>query len=183
MFTGIIEATAQVREKSPNGLTLERPASFDDLKVGSSVAVAGVCLTVTRLTDAFMEFDVIPETWSKTMLHDLHMGDAVNLERAMKAGARLDGHIVQGHAEGAGKVVLQKHGQLIVECPPELMPRIVPKGSIAISGVSLTVAGVEGSRCILALIPHTLEHTTLGRLAKGDRVNIETDVMMRRPQP
>lgn len=186
MFTGIVEATAEVREKSPSGLIVERPVSFEDIKISSSIAVAGVCLTVARLSDTYMECDVVEETWRKTSLADLHMGDRVNVERAMKAGGRLDGHIVQGHVEGTGSVVLQKYGQLIVELPANLAARIVPKGSIAIDGVSLTVANIEENRCIIALIPHTLERTTLGKLAKGDRVNVETDVLMRHasmPQP
>ncbi len=179
MFTGMIEATGKILEKGENTLSIERPVSFDDLKLGSSIAVAGTCLSIVGLGDALMRFDVVPETWSKTKLGNLKAGDYVNLERAMKASDRLDGHIVQGHIEGTGKVVLQKHGQLIVELDPDLAFDVVPKGSIALDGVSLTVASKEGNRITVALIPHTLEHTTLGSLQKEDRVNVETDVMRR----
>lgn len=179
MFTGIIEATAAVLERSPAGLIVERPPMFDDLSVGSSIAVSGVCLSIVRLTEDRMEFDVVPETWSRTNLADLYIGDRVNLERAMKMGSRFDGHVVQGHVEGTATVVLQKHGQLIVELPADLLPSIVPKGSIALDGVSLTVASLEKNRVTVALIPHTLEHTMLGSLQKGERVNTETDVLLR----
>lgn len=179
MFTGIVESTAKVLEKHSAGLSVERPALFSDIKLGSSISVAGVCLTVSRLRDNSIAFDVIPETWSKTNLSTLKAGDDVNLERAMPSGGRLDGHIVQGHIEGTGKVVLQKHGQLIVELPSELITNVVSKGSIAIDGVSLTVASVEKNRVTVALIPHTLAMTTLGRLRNDDRVNIETDILHR----
>lgn len=179
MFTGIIEATAEILEKTERGLSIDRPVSFDDVKIGSSIAVAGVCLTVTRLDDRSMGFDVVGETWEKTKFQDLQAGDHVNLERAMKMGDRFEGHIVQGHIKGTGKVLLQKHGQLIVELPSGLMASVVPKGSIALDGVSLTIASVEGNHITVALIPHTFEHTTLGTLQKGDQVNVETDVMVR----
>ncbi len=182
MFTGLVEATAPILEKRQKELVIKRPDFFDDVNVGSSISVAGTCLSIARLAGEAMAFDVVDETWSKTKLGDLKVGERVNLERAMKASDRLDGHIVQGHVEGTGKVMLQKHGQLIVELPPELFVNVVPKGSIAIDGVSLTIASIEANRITIALIPHTLEHSTLGTLQKEDRVNIETDVMRRYAQ-
>lgn len=179
MFTGIIEATARVLAVDDRGLMVERPPSFDDIAPGSSIAVSGACLTVAQMDEQSLWFDVVDETWDRTNFHALVAGDRVNLERAMQQGDRFDGHIVQGHVEGTGTVVLQKHGQLIVEVLADLMANIVPKGSIALDGVSLTAASIEGNRITVALIPHTLEHSTLGELQKGDRVNVETDVMTR----
>ncbi len=331
MFTGLIEATAILRDRTAQGITVERPKSFDDVKIGSSIAVSGVCLTIVDLTESLMRFDVVAETWDRTNLNDRHPGDRVNLERAMKSDARLDGHIVQGHVEGTGRVVssipqplppeeerkkrfvgpnvlsfargmrkrstkaenhlwkaLRDHqvknlhfrrqhpiGSLIldfychalrlgievdggihdsapqkkndrlrdevlreemgvhvlrftndevlndldyvvrkieessptppsgapsprggggtgegessegketklsIEVPPDLTPFILPKGSICLDGVSLTVASIEKNIITVALVPHTLKETTLGSLKKGDRVNIETDVLTR----
>ncbi len=187
MFTGIIESMASVMEKNPQGLSIERPKSFDDLKIGSSVCVSGVCLSIVELTPSSMRFDVIPETISKTTLGSLKKGDRVNLERAMKMGDRMDGHVVQGHVETAGEVDrvqrTEDRGMLvIVRCPLSVVRFALAKGSIAIDGVSLTIAKIQGDQITVALIPHTLENTTLGSLKKGDQVNIETDVMVRTAQ-
>ena len=183
MFTGIIETTATLLEKTDTGLTVERPASFADLKMGSSIAVAGVCLSVIELTAESMRFDVVGETWTKTTLGDRRVGDAVNLERSLPANGRFEGHIVQGHVEGTAVVeALRQEGQwtmLSVRLPADTVPLIVPKGSIAIDGVSLTIASLDGDLCTIALIPHTLAVTTLGTLKPGIHVNIETDVLGR----
>lgn len=186
MFTGIIETTAKIAEKNDTGLVIERPANFDDIRTGSSVAVNGVCLTVVKFMNSAMAFDVVPETWSKTNLGDLHPGDFVNLERALPASGRFEGHVVQGHVEGTGTVRSFKRrasseegAMLTIEFPRELFPFILPKGSITMDGVSLTVASVEGSQCTVALIPETLRRTTLGTLETGGRVNIETDILGR----
>ena len=182
MFTGIIEATAAVLAHSNGKLELQRPQLFDDVSIGSSIAVSGVCLSIVKLDDATMTFDVIPETYSKTTLESLQQRDRVNLERAMKADARLDGHIVQGHVEGVGTVleVDQTSGVTVtIQLPDDLRSPVVAQGSIAIDGVSLTVASIEDGRCAIALIPHTLEHTTLGTLHVRDSVNVETDVLVR----
>lgn len=189
MFTGIIEATAKILDKTSHGLAIERPKSFTDLKIGSSVSVAGVCLSVVKLTKSAMVFDVIPETLKKSRLEIVKKSDKVNLERAMMAGSRLDGHIVQGHVEGMGIVAdltppplstLRGNGSLLVlRIPRALQKFIVPQDSIAIDGVSLTVAEVQGDKIMIALIPHTLRNTTLGSLKKRDRVNVETDVILR----
>jgi riboflavin synthase len=187
MFTGIVEAKAKVLETPQGGLALERPASFTDIKVGSSISVAGVCLSVVSFDEAQMRFDIVPETYAKSRLGELTKGASVNLERSMKAGDRVDGHVVQGHVEGTGEVVngsfdkLRRkiENNLSIRLPHELLKNVVEKGSIAIDGVSLTVAKIDGDVITIALIPHTLEHTTLGTLQKGDHVNIETDVLMR----
>lgn len=181
MFTGIVETTAPVLERTDARLTLARPAMFDDVKIGSSIAVNGVCLTVVVLNKEDMAFDVVGETWRRTNLGELLVGNTVNLERAMPANGRFEGHVVQGHVEGVATVKEWKEdGQwkvLVLEVPQELLPYITEKGSIALDGVSLTVAGFKGNEVSIALIPHTLEVTTLGHRQKGDLVNVETDIL------
>ena len=177
MFTGIIEATAKVLKKPDSRLVLERPAIFDDLKIGCSIAVSGVCLSVIAFDRASMSFDVIETTLKKTKFGFLKTGDSVNLERAMKADGRFEGHIVMGHCEGVGEVKRAMEQRLIISFPPRLLPTIVPEGSVTLDGVAVTVAGPEKNQLTVALIPHTLKLTTLGSLKKGDRVNIETDIL------
>ncbi|MFA6039308.1 MAG: riboflavin synthase [Candidatus Peribacteraceae bacterium] len=186
MFTGIVEATADVLKNEDGKLVLRRPAPFHDLTPGSSVCVAGACLTVTALAVAEMAFDVVPETLRKTTLGALKAGDRVNLERAMRADGRFEGHIVQGHVEGVGKVKAisgqlsaDSDVQLAIELPTVFVPFILPKGSVTIDGVSLTVADVSEESFSGALVPTTLRVTTLGALRAGDRVNIETDLLGR----
>lgn len=181
MFTGIIETTAQVLQSSDGRLILERPAIFDDIKLGASICVSGVCLSVVEFDDQSMRFDVIDETLSKTKLGDLKIGDAVNLERALKVSDRFEGHIVQGHVEGTAVIGHRSPvtGVLEIVLPDALAPFVIEKGSIAIDGVSLTVASMVDAVCTVALIPHTLSVTTLGSLQTGDRVNIETDILGR----
>ena len=185
MFTGIIETTAEMLEKSDDGLVLKRPAGFSDLKRGASICVSGACLSVVGIDDDMMSFDVVEETWNRTKLGGLKKGDKVNLERSMRADARFEGHIVQGHVEGVATVVanggtVDGGGWILsIEIPSAILPAVIFKGSIAIDGVSLTVAGIEDSVCSIALIPHTLEMTTLGALQPGDMVNIETDMFLR----
>ena len=181
MFTGIVETTAPVMERTDTRLSLVRPAAFDDLKLGSSVAVNGACLTVVLLNKEDMAFDVVGETWRKTNLGELLVGNVVNLERAMPANGRFEGHVVQGHIEGTATVVEWKDdGQwktLAVEVPDELLPSITKKGSIALDGISLTVADLRANVVTVALIPHTLEITSLGLRKPGDKVNVETDIL------
>jgi riboflavin synthase len=178
MFTGIIEATAEVLEHKGKKLRLRRPKIFDDLAVGSSIAVSGVCLTVTAFDSKSMTFEVIEQTRKKSKLSSLHTGDSVNLERAMRVGDRFGGHIVLGHCEGVGTV--KKTGALLtVSVPAELKKLVLRQGSIAIDGVALTVAGLLKDGAAVALIPHTRKATTLGKLKPGDKVNLETDVLGR----
>lgn len=181
MFTGIVETTAPVLERTDARLTLARPAMFDDVKIGSSIAVNGTCLTIVEIDKDKMAFDVVGETWRRTNLGDLLVGNVVNLERAMPANGRFEGHVVQGHVEGVATVKEWKtDGQwklLELEVSQELLPYITEKGSIALDGVSLTVAGLQGNIVTLALIPHTLQITTLGSRQVGDRINVETDIL------
>lgn len=181
MFTGIVETTAAVRNRTDTRLVLARPSSFDDVKLGSSIAVNGVCLTVVVLNKEDMAFDVVGETWRRTNLGTLNIGSMVNLERAMLAGGRFEGHIVQGHVEGVATVNEWKDDgewkQLVLDVPQGLVLSIIEKGSIALDGVSLTVAALAGNIVTIALIPHTLAITTLGARRPGDAINVETDIL------
>lgn len=181
MFTGIVETTAVVLQKTDDSLTVARPVSFDDIKEGSSIAVNGVCLSVVSFDVRSMHFNVVGETWRRTNLGSLKEGSPVNLERAMPASGRFEGHVVQGHVEGTANVVEWKQdGQwklLVLALPQQLVPFVTEKGSIALDGISLTVAGLSGDRCTIALIPHTLEVTNIGERQPGDAVNVETDIL------
>jgi riboflavin synthase len=174
MFTGIVERRGRIVNA---GRRLSVDTGWRDLVRGESVAVAGVCLTVARIDGPVAGFDVVAETMNKTTLGDLAPGAEVNLERALRAGDRLGGHVVQGHVDGTG-VVRRLGSMLRIESP--LAERLVPKGSVAVDGVSLTVAELEAGAFTIALIPTTLRITTLGRLKRGDRVNLETDVLLKR---
>lgn len=180
MFTGIVEATGKVAALADGRLVVSSPLLVD-VPIGASVSVAGVCLTVVEHGGEGTRFDVVPENLDRTTLGSLEVGDLVNLELAMPSAGRFDGHIVQGHVDGVGTVVSMRddHGRvtLTIAPPRGLMPHIAEKGSIAVDGVSLTVASVEDDTFSVALIPHTLGVTTLGGLATGDRVNLETDVI------
>ncbi|HMQ14756.1 MAG TPA: riboflavin synthase [Phycisphaerae bacterium] len=189
MFSGIVEGVgivAAVDLRGPGGaahLALDLAGLHDGLSPGASVAVNGACLTVVDCTPPRCTFDVVPETLRRTNLGALRPGDRVNLERSLRLGDRIDGHFVQGHVEGLGTVrrVERGGGEWLVwtRAPAELLPCIVHKGSIAIDGTSLTIAAVRGDEFAVALIPTTLERTTLGRLAPGAAVNLETDIIAR----
>jgi len=185
MFTGIVEHVGRIVgvEQGPDltRLRIDLGPIAAGAKLGDSIAVMGVCLTVTRIEGTVLDFEAIPETLLRTRPARLGVGDRVNLERAMGAGARLDGHIVQGHVDGLGEVEsLDRRGNE-VELHVRLMDSalegaVVDKGSIAIDGVSLTVVRAEGTHFHVALIPHTLAHTTLDGLRPGDPVHLEVDV-------
>ena len=185
MFTGIVEEVGTVvaveRAGEDARLRLRGPLVTEGTQVGHSIAVDGVCLTVTDVADGTFAVDVMPESLRRSTLGDLAVGSAVNLERAVLAGGRLDGHIVQGHVDGVGRIAARQPGprwdEVEVELPPELARYVAEKGSIAVSGVSLTVTHVSAEAFGIALIPTTLEVTTLGRLGVGDRVNLEVDVI------
>ena len=174
MFTGIVERTGRVLRPGPR---LELDTGYDDLKPGESVCVSGVCLTVARLAGPRAGFDVVPETNSRTTLGGLRKGDSVNLERALRAGDRLSGHVVQGHVDGTGRVT-RAGAVLRIETP--LAAQLVSKGSVALDGVSLTVVEAGIDFFTVALIPTTRRVTTLGRLRKGARVNVEVDVLLKK---
>lgn len=185
MFTGIVETVGIVEGIEPgDGLTrliVDAEPIADGVEPGDSVAVNGGCLTVTSTRDGRLSFEAVRETLERTSLGDLKVGARVNLERAVRAGDRLDGHIVQGHVDGVGTVrQMIRDGndvRLQIDCDPELADCVVEKGSIAVDGVSLTVAARSPSGFEVALIPHTLEVTNLRDRQPHDRVNLEADVL------
>jgi riboflavin synthase len=176
VFTGLVQTTGTVA--SFHGGHLRVDAGGLDLAEGDSVAVSGVCLTATEVRGEGFAADVVAETISRSSLGSLAAGDRVNLELPLRPSDRLGGHIVQGHVDGLGTVEsLGRDGVLRVAAAPELLRYVVDKGSIAIDGVSLTVAEVDDEGFAVALIPETLERTTLGALAPGQAVNLEVDVL------
>jgi riboflavin synthase len=188
VFTGIIEEVGQVTSatRQANGVRFEiaAPATAAGLQPGASVAVAGVCQTVLEATSSSFRVAAETETLRVTTLGELRAGAAVNLERALAASGRFEGHLVLGHVDGRARVAaVRGEGRsqvLELEVPEDLAPFVVPKGSIAVDGVSLTVGPrVHGGRFELFLIPYTWERTTLHRLRPGDAVNIETDIIGR----
>lgn len=181
MFTGIIEEVGAVSRRSGAELTLMAKTVREDLQLGDSVAVDGACLTVAALLpDAFV-VQVSPESFSRTTLGQLRPGHAVNLERAMRADGRLGGHFVLGHVDGVGRIEsVRDMGEFSLwrfRAPDEVARYLVPKGSIAIDGISLTVVDPERDRFSVAIIPVTLRHTTLGTKGSGDAVNMEADLI------
>ncbi|MBN9655187.1 riboflavin synthase [Halobacillus litoralis] len=185
MFTGIVEEIGTLKSVKNKTEALEVNLSakeiLTDVKLGDSISVNGVCLTVTNFSEQTVSFDVMPETYRATNIHELQQGDPVNLERAMAAGGRFGGHLVSGHIDGTGKIVSKKPESNAVyyeiELPDELIQYFVYKGSIAVDGTSLTVFGVDDSKVTISLIPHTMEHTVLGAKGPGDSVNIECDMI------
>ena len=181
MFTGIVRERGRVVGFTDGRLEIEAPATASDAGIGDSVSVSGACLTVVSVADGRLAFDVVPETVGRTSFARLQAGQGVNLEQAVRASDRLDGHVVQGHVDGVGTVrTLEPEGdgmRLTVEATPELLRYLVEKGSVAVEGVSLTVAGLHDDAFEIALIPHTLAETTLGDLRPGDPVNLEVDVL------
>ncbi|MHB9037872.1 MAG: riboflavin synthase [Armatimonadota bacterium] len=184
MFTGLIEEIGTV--KSFTGGTVGRvvvasSSVASEVALGDSVAVSGVCLTVTSVGDKELSFDAVPETLSRSTLKDLRRGDKVNLEASLRVGKMLGGHFVQGHVDGMGKIEsisrLAESVVLRVVAPPDIMRFVVEKGSVAIDGISVTVASANDSWFTIAVIPHTLEVTTLGLRRPGDSVNLETDII------
>jgi riboflavin synthase len=185
VFTGIIETVGRVASVEAQGekarLAIEAAAVSDGLPIGASVAVNGTCLTVVAVSASQVIFEVVRETLDRSSLGDLRSGSRVNLERALRADGRLDGHIVQGHVDGTGRVrAIERQGddvRFAVDCEPEFAALLVPKGSIAIDGVSLTLVQVGVAGFDVALIPHTLAATNLADRQPGDRVNLEADVL------
>ncbi|HZP90548.1 MAG TPA: riboflavin synthase [Actinomycetota bacterium] len=182
MFTGIVEERGEVREVRSNRIVLACRTVLADSDVGASVAVNGVCLTVVERTEGTLAFDVSEETRGRTALSRLRPGAPVNLERPVTLSSRLGGHLVQGHVDGVGEVSsIERDGAggawLTVRAPADLLRYLVEKGSVAVDGVSLTIAALDGEAFSVALIPHTLEATTLGAVRSGDSVNLEVDVV------
>jgi len=178
VFTGIVEELGEVRELAGGRLVVACRNVLEDAEAGSSMAVNGVCLTVVQRGRDWLSFDLSPETLARTSFQRLREGDPVNLERPVTLATRLGGHLVQGHVDGVGTVEsLEEDGTLSVRAPEELLRYLVEKGSVAVDGVSLTVATLDGDCFEVALIPHTLAVTTLGRAKPGDPVNLEVDMM------
>ncbi len=185
MFTGIVEGTGIVRSAHPgrDSLMLRIDAEYDigGIGPGDSIAVNGTCLTVTEIQGAAFNADVTVETIARTTVGALRPGDVVDLERPVALGDRLGGHIVQGHVDGVGRVVrLTPQGDaswLEIDAPPAVARYIVEKGSVAVDGVSLTIARRTGDRFTVCLVPHTVTVTTLGRLEAGASVNLEVDIL------
>jgi riboflavin synthase len=187
MFTGIIEAAGSILSSRPTPggrrLSIDAGPVAADAQLGASIAINGVCLTVAAVAGARLEFDVIAETLRRTNLGQLQPGHKVNLERALRPSSRLDGHFVQGHVDGAATVTRrlasEKEWVLWFRADDAVRAFLIPKGSVAIDGVSLTIATVEGDEFSVAIIPTTLRVTTLADRQVGDRVNIESDIIAR----
>src|ERR1700691_1140844 len=192
MFTGIIEEVGKILNIEQRGdnrrITVEAANTPKQLGTGQSVAVSGVCLTALDIKPKSFSADLAPETWMRTSFSRIREGALVNLELPMKADGRFGGHIVQGHVDGVGKLIgleqIKDSGNrdsenwwLHIEMPTEIEKYTVFKGSIAIEGISLTVAKLEQNRCTIAIIPHTVEMTNLGSLKPGDPVNLEADLI------
>ncbi|MGO0121756.1 riboflavin synthase [Desulfothermobacter acidiphilus] len=185
MFTGLIEEVGRVRQvvRGPASARfhLEARRLLEELRVGDSVAVNGACLTVTRLAPDGFWADAMAETLKRTNLGELGPGTPVNLERALRLGDRLGGHLVTGHVDGVGQIVRRRREDvacvLTISAPPPLVPYLLEKGSIAVDGVSLTIMAVEGDLFQVGIIPHTAAVTTLGTKCPGERVNLEADLI------
>jgi riboflavin synthase len=186
MFTGIVEAVGSVREVSDAGgsrrFVVEAPFA-GELKVGESVAVQGACMTVTDLSADAFAFTTVEESLAKTTLGALSPGDGVNLERALRMGGRLDGHLVQGHVDATGEIVraerLEGSHLFAIAYPPAWQANLIPTGSVAVDGISLTTARLDDAAptFTVAIIPHTFQVTTAGRWREGARVNLEFDLI------
>lgn len=187
MFTGLVEEVGTVVSIVENGgnhrITIKAPESAKELKQGNSIAVSGVCLTALDITPDTFCADLAKETWTRTSFSRITQGAEINLELPLKVDARMGGHIVQGHVDGTGRLVGLKPIEnaddfwMLIEIPEELEKYLVFKGSIAIEGISLTVAKLEGLLLTIAIIPHTIKMTNLKSLKPGDPVNIETDIV------
>jgi riboflavin synthase len=190
MFTGLVEELALVDEARLTGqprrgqslrLTVKAPLVSKDAKIGDSIAVSGCCLTVIEKNRNSLSFEAGSETLSRTHFERLQTGAEVNLERSLKLGDRLGGHLVTGHVDGTGTLIRRRDdgewSNLVFRAQPRLLKQMVGKGSIAVDGVSLTVVEAETDRFSVSLIPHTLANTTLGKLQVGMLVNLETDLL------
>jgi riboflavin synthase len=176
VFTGIVEELGRVRSRDGGRFTFEASTVVEDMKVGDSVAHDGVCLTVVDVGDGWYAVDVVDETLARSTLGARGPGDVVNLERPLRVGDRIGGHVVQGHVDAVGTVV-SPAPDLRIAAPAGLMRYVVEKGSITVDGVSLTVVEVLDDGFTVAVIPHTAEVTTLGRRQPGDGVNLEADMI------
>jgi riboflavin synthase len=187
MFTGIIEEVGRVKRIEQRGenrrITVAAEHAPKELKAGDSVSVSGVCLTALDIKAGAFSADLAPETWARTSFSRIREGALVNLELPMQANGRFGGHIVQGHVDGVGELIAleriadSENWWLHIKLPREVEKYTVHKGSICVEGISLTVARLEDSRCTIAVIPHTVEMTSLNSLKPGDPVNLEADLV------
>lgn len=186
MFTGLIQEQGRISRmvKHQHNIKLTCKASrklLADYKIGDSMVINGVCLTCVAKAGDMFTVDIMPETFRRTIFSTCRIGDLVNLELAMSANARFEGHLVTGHVDGVATLVQKKSDEtalvLSFAFPKELEGQIVAQGSIAVNGVSLTVVSVESGQFSVSLIPHTAKETNLASLKKGDKVNIETDIL------
>ncbi|MDX6508779.1 MAG: riboflavin synthase [Gaiellaceae bacterium] len=185
MFTGIVRERGRVASVEGDGngirIRLEAPLTAGEAAIGDSVSLNGCCLTVVETADGTLAFDAVPETLARSSLEGLEAGSELNVESAVRAGDPLGGHYVQGHVDAVGTVrSVDREGEglrIWLDTPPDVLRYCVEKGSVAVDGVSLTIAGLDESGFAVALIPHTLSATTLGRLVRGARVNLEADVL------
>ena len=188
MFTGIIEGIGTIKKferktntQSAAKIKVNLGKLAKGLKTGHSVAINGVCLTITRISKNEAEFEMIGETVRKTDLGDLESGDKVNIERSLKVGDRMEGHFVLGHIDGTGKIIniekLKKEIKLWIKLPNYLTKYVVKKGSITMEGISLTIVDVIKNKISVCIIPHTMKITNLNSKKIGDKVNIETDIL------
>jgi riboflavin synthase len=187
VFTGIVRERGRVVSAESNAdggalrLRIAAPRTAAQTSLGDSVSIAGCCLTAVGVEDGELAFDAVPETLARTTLDELADGAEVNLEPALRVGEPLGGHYVQGHVDAVGRVrSLEREGdgaRLRLDLPPDVLRYCAEKGSLAVDGVSLTIAEVDDSGVAIALVPHTLRETTLSRLESGDRVNLEADVL------
>jgi riboflavin synthase len=176
VFTGIVEELGSVRARDGGKFTFSAKTVTEGVKLGDSIACNGVCLTVTAYGDDWFGVDVVDESLARSTFDDLQVGDPVNFERPVRVADRLGGHIVQGHVDGVG-TIRTAPPELSVACDPSLLRYMVDKGSITIDGIGLTIVRVDSEGFTVALIPHTLEVTTMGARKVGDRVNLEVDVL------
>lgn len=183
MFTGIVEEVGTLKQIEPTGLVIQARSVLQDAAIKDSIAVDGICLTITEQGEDWFRVDTMPETQRRTRLANLQPGDKVNLERSLAANGRIGGHMVQGHVEASAAVLrLQEDGiglDVEIELPEALRPFVIAKGFIAVNGVSLTVVDSLPDRFSISLIPYTREHTNLGQLRPGTLLNLETDIIGR----
>ena len=181
MFTGIVEEVGKVISASTAKLVIAAPQVVDGMSPGDSIAINGACLTVTDFDRAAFSVDVMPETLQRTNLGLLKAGDSVNLERAAALGGKMGGHLVQGHVDDTGRIIaLEWEGEALLvqfEAPPEVLRYTVPKGFIAVDGLSLTITEKDSSSFGVSVVEYTRQNTTLGSRKKGDVVNLEVDII------
>jgi riboflavin synthase len=181
VFTGIVRELGRVEAVEEAAqrvrLRVHAPETATGVSAGDSISVNGVCLTVTEAVDGVLAFDAVPETLRRSTLGRLEQGGNVNVEPALEAGDPVGGHFVQGHVDGVGRVRRVTEEGLEIEAGPEILRYCVEKGSIAVEGVSLTIAGLDDDAFTVALVPHTRDVTTLGRVAEGGELNLEVDML------